>query len=314
MVLTCPLCDSGSVASIESVKVSELAELYSQMLGRSVIEEFSGHKELGFFLCRGCDLRFFHPAVTGSEGFYESLQRFDWYYLEDKDEYEFARRYVPENSRVLEIGCGKGAFAKKIDTGNYTGLEFSSKAREMGESAGIRILNETVQAHAVKNAGRYDVVCSFQVLEHIAGVNGFLRSSIECLAPGGRYIISVPSADSFISLSANSILNLPPHHVTHWSDKSLRSIASIFGLELTELCHEGLADIHSRWYSLTMAQQTLNAVFRKKIKLIDPSFSNKVLTTLADILIDLRIIGKLKKGPLPRGHSVTAVYRKPIRK
>ncbi|MBI5492389.1 MAG: class I SAM-dependent methyltransferase [Deltaproteobacteria bacterium] len=314
MVLNCPLCNSGSVASIESVKVSELAELYSQMLGRSIIEEFSGHNEFGFFLCGGCDLRFFHPAVTGSEGFYESLQKFDWYYLEDKDEYEFARRYVPENSCVLEIGCGKGAFAKKIDTGNYTGLEFSSKAREMGESAGIRILNETVQAHAVKNAGRYDVVCSFQVLEHIADVSAFLGSSIECLAPGGRYIISVPSADSFISSATNATLNLPPHHVTHWSDKSLCSIASIFDLKMVELYHDKLADIHSRWYSITMAQQMLNAIFRKKKKLIDLSFSSRVLTRLAGILVDHHLAGKQKKGSLPRGHSVTVVYRKPIRK
>ncbi|MCL0042050.1 hypothetical protein M1N12_03205 [Peptococcaceae bacterium] len=124
MTINCLLCNSKHLKLIDRIQVADLARCYEKMLGSSIINEFDQHREIEFLECASCDLRFFWPSVTGSEQFYKLLQVFEWYYLDNKDEYDFACRYINEADKVLDIGCGKGAFAKKIKSTDYTGLEF----------------------------------------------------------------------------------------------------------------------------------------------------------------------------------------------
>lgn len=307
----CPLCLSNEVIVIERIPIPVLSALYKKMLGVSIVEEFSDCKELSFYLCDVCDLRFFHPALTGSEKFYERLQRFEWYYMEDKEEYEFAKQYISESDLVLEVGCGSGAFAKKIKAREYTGLEFSAKAKEMGERTGLCIVNETVQDHATKKSQGYDVVCSFQVLEHVSDIKGFLKSSVECLRAGGLLFVSVPSADSFLSIVENGILNMPPHHVSWWSDKALAKIADIFGLEIVKIEHEKLADIHLRWYTKEVVRKALKDMVGVRYKMISTTLSDRIIGLLADAIGNLYAKGLSDPFLRPNGHSVTIIYRKP---
>ncbi|MDO8445566.1 MAG: class I SAM-dependent methyltransferase [Deltaproteobacteria bacterium] len=311
MIVRCLLCHAENVEVSERISVSELAGLYGKMLSESIREEFEGHKEISFYQCGECDLRFFFPTITGSEAFYEQLQRFDWYYLQEKDEYNFAARFIAEGDSVLEIGCGRGAFAKKIMAGDYTGIEFSGKARSRAQEEGFHIIKETIQDHAKTNGRKYNVVCSFQVLEHVADVNGFLKDSVECLKPGGLLIISVPSADSFVSRVTNGILNMPPHHVTWWSDRCLGAISEMFGLDMVELDHEILADIHKDWYAATLTLNALNAALRRSQRLIDTSLLGRTLGRFATAVGRYYGLVLSDRNLRPRGHSVTAVYRKP---
>ncbi len=310
MDLHCPLCLSNEVIVIERIPIPVLSALYKKMLGGSIVEEFSDCKELDFYSCNACDLKFFHPPLEGSEKFYELLQRFDWYYLDEKSEYEFTERFIKESDSVLEIGCGKGAFAKKIKTIKYTGLESSNSAIKMAEREGIHVLNESIQEHAKNYQESYDIVCFSQVLEHVSGLYDFLRSSISCVKPGGYLIVSVPSADSFISLTVNNILNTPPHHITWWTDKSLHSISDIFGIELVKLEHEKLADIHRGWYASTVTLNAINAVLKRSPKLIDISISGRIISKFAWILGQFYVLGILDTKMRPHGHSVNVVYRK----
>ena len=114
MTINCLLCSSNHTKLIDRIQVADLVRCYEKMLGSSIINEFDQYREIEFLECANCDLRFFWPSVTGQEQFYKLLQVFEWYYLDDKDEYDFACRYINKADKVLDIGCGKGAFAKKI--------------------------------------------------------------------------------------------------------------------------------------------------------------------------------------------------------
>jgi len=95
---------------------------------------------------------------------------------------------------VLEVGCGKAAFAGHIPkSAEYAGLEFSTQAKEMALLRGIEIKNMSIEDFAIKiNENRdmesagFDVVCSFQVLEHVANPNQFLSAKIACLNADSR--------------------------------------------------------------------------------------------------------------------------------
>ena len=314
MTPSCPLCYSENIHEIENIHVADLKKSYKKMIGDSISDEFVGIQSILFMHCEKCDLKFFNPAITGSETFYEKLQKIDWYYMDEKDEYDYAKRFINKEDSVLEIGSGKGAFSKKIKSDNYIGLELSNKAIDIAAKDNISILNESIQKHAVNNSNKYDVVCAFQVLEHVADIKSFIESSIKCLKPNGILIYSVPSADSFISLAPNGILNkplnMPPHHLSWWSDKALFNITDLFGIQLIDIYHEELADIHKQWYAYTVSMRAINNLLGRTQPLLDRTLKTNFLMILAYIAGFFYKQGLDDKRILPRGHSVTAVYRK----
>ncbi|MBD2040285.1 class I SAM-dependent methyltransferase [Microcoleus sp. FACHB-672] len=308
--LICPLSGSSEVILIEKIKVKDIINIYKKQLKFDVSEEFKEVKEIGFYHCLDSDLRFFFPLVIGSEAFYEKLQQFDWYYMDNKPEYEYAKQFVKDSDVVLEIGSGKGAFLKKLSTNNYVGLEFSREATNIAAKEGICIQNESIQTHAIKNLNTYDVVCAFQVLEHVEEVYSFIESSTLCLKPGGLLIYSIPSVDSFSKYVSNFILDMPPHHVTRWSDKALQNIACYFTLEPVEIWHEPLQLIHKKLYAEAVIKNSFFSFFKKPHKNIDKSFTNKVVNGFSKIISQFTASGLTSYELMPRGISVTSVYRK----
>lgn len=306
----CPLCGCAGLHAQDQIRTGDLARVYQRVLGLDVRAELGETDLVWFVTCPSCHLEFFDPPLAGSECFYEQLQRFPWYYPDEKAEYDFAGRFVGPTDSVLEIGCGKGAFARLVSARCYVGLELSRRAVEMGRDAGLDIRCEAVEAHAEDHAAAYDLVCAFQVLEHVAQPGAFLRAAAACVRPEGLLVISVPSADSFLSEVVNGALNLPPHHVTRWSDRALRGIAEPLNLELVALEHEPLARMHVQWWSMTRATDAVGRLMRAPRKLVDVSPAAVARSRMGTLLAPLFRWRAWQGAERPRGHSVTAVYRR----
>lgn len=313
MKMLCPLCADAHIIVLDTIRVSDLCTVYERGFGIDVRGEFGEVKEIFLCKCTGTDLEFFSPMVAASEGFYEKLQTSHWYYMDEKNEYVYASQYIKKTDHVLEVGCGKGAFSKLVDMASYLGLEFSAAAQAQGVKEGIPILRESIQDHASVNKGRYDVVCSFQVLEHVSGVRSFIQSCVDCLKPGGLLLYSVPSADSYLSREENSILNLPPHHLTWWSDASLKNVAPRFGLELIGLEHEKLADSHLQSYAREVARKSLRRCLGLRAPLLGVSVKDRFINLLSEIIGRFYVKGLSDPFLRPIGQSVTVVYRKTLR-
>jgi len=226
------------------------------------------------------------------------------FHLEEKQEYIYASNIINENSKVLEVGCGKGAFAKYIPTTDYTGLESSQNAIKKALKNDVRVLNESIDRFSDINQEVFDIVCSFQVLEHVSKPYDFLFSKIRALKSGGKLIIAVPSEDSYLKYAINDILNLPPHHITRWSDFTLRYIPKIYGVRCLDIYHEKLAQIHKKNMVSTLIQKQVLTP-----KLVDLSFKRRTLATISNFLAKLLAISMTSKM-LPYGHAVVAVYEK----
>ena len=237
------------------------------------------------------------------------MRNFKFYYLDQKHEYTYAAQFIREKYNVLEIGCGKGAFANVIKVDNFVGLEYNKRLCNHSRLNRMNILNESISTHSSKNAEKYDAVCAFQVLEHVPEVDSFIRSSVKCLKRGGVLIYSVPSADSFVATDKDNILNMPPHHLTWWSDRCLRNIAPMFGLLLIDMEHEELAVYHKRWFATRLVYESLLNIFRMENTFSHHSMSHWLLSKCASFG-GLIIEGLTNDRFLPKGHSVTVVYRK----
>jgi SAM-dependent methyltransferase len=97
---------------------------------------------------------------------------------------------------VLEIGCGQGAMGARLaGRSAYLAVEPDpvsyAVAVDRIRAAGGEVLNAD---HTAVPAGRtFDLVCAFEVLEHLADDAGALADWVRFVAPGGQLMLSVPA-------------------------------------------------------------------------------------------------------------------------
>ena len=208
--IKCPLSGSSEVRLLDTLRVSDLCALYYKLTRFDATPEFGGVEELEFYHCPESDVKFFWPLVTGSGEFYDKLQDVGWYYKEEKSEFAYARSLIKPTDSVLEIGCGRGAFGKNLKAGAYAGLELSARSVQKACAEGLNVKKESVEDHAKANSEAYDVVCSFQVLEHVSNTRAFVEAAVSCLKPGGLLILSVPSARLLYSHASKRLEHASP--------------------------------------------------------------------------------------------------------
>ena len=162
-------------------------------------------------------------------------------------------------------------FLKKIEEKNIQaiGLELNSQAIEVGLKAGLKIEKKSIEDFASEHQSEFDLVCSFQVLEHLSDTKKIIDSSLKILKPGGKLIISVPNNDSFIKLDQKNILNMPPHHLGLWDKESLSNLPKFFDLKLEKIYIEPLQKYHFKYYSYIKFGQVLVKKFGFTGKIIN---------------------------------------------
>jgi 2-polyprenyl-3-methyl-5-hydroxy-6-metoxy-1,4-benzoquinol methylase len=230
---------------INSIPTRMIIDLYQEDTAIDVSGYFKGMDHIDVYQCQQTGYRFFYPlTLAGNDVFYEQLQKYDWYYADWKWDYDAAFPFITEGSKVLDIGCGSGNFLAKLKSDkncDCTGLEFNDKAIEAVKAKGIPVHKEFIQDYAAKHKNEYDIVCYFQVLEHISDIDSFVAASIECLKPGGKLIICVPNNNPhFIGYYEYHSLNMPPHHMGLWNRESFEGLTKIYPLQLKDVKTEKL--------------------------------------------------------------------------
>jgi 2-polyprenyl-3-methyl-5-hydroxy-6-metoxy-1,4-benzoquinol methylase len=246
-----PVVNGKKALLLSKVDLKSIARQYRSRYGVNIYAHLESPvpQLAGLYRCSATGYEFFHPpGLAGLSTFYEEMQRFPWYYVPWKWEHQIAKSYLQDGERVLEVGCGFGFFLKRVSEDmkvSCTGLEFNDKAR----SAGMfnNILSESIQVYAEHNPEGADMVCTFQVLEHVYDVASFLNACCAALAPGGLLVISVPNNDSNIQYDKRNVLNMPPHHMGLWRADSLASLVNHFPLVLEAIVNEPLSDSSVPW-------------------------------------------------------------------
>ena len=119
---------------------------------------------------------------------------------------------VPRDKSLLEMGGGYGFFVEKIRAAGYacTGIELSDEKCLMAKQrAGIDLINANILDESFCMAEKFDVVCLFGVLEHIADPVGLLKQVRKFLVDGGKLILTVPNVDQWLNQYSGGYYN---HH------------------------------------------------------------------------------------------------------
>ncbi len=272
---------------------AEVVQRWRRELGIDVAPYFVGVEHLQLREEPGSGLEFFHPPVIGDAALYEALQRFPWYYLENKWEFERALAGMPQPCRLLEVGCGRGAFLRQAKTRGHTGvgLETNPAAAAQARAAGLDVRLESLPEFLASNRMRFDRVFSFQLLEHLSDPLATLREMATALAPGGRICFAVPNADGFLA-TTDSLLDMPPHHLSRWRPRAIERIAALLGARRVTIEEGPLEEVHFDWFLETR----LGAMRGKRYLLNGP------VRRLLKALLRAHFARRIK------GHSVYAEY------
>lgn len=244
-----PLTGSTNVKLTQSLDARRIEKQYLTEINLDVRRFFKDLADIQIYECQTSGLRFYHPlTLAGDADFYAELSaNYQGYYSPWKWEHQVAYGQVAKGMNVLEIGCGYGYFLKKLlqNGCEAVGLELNEKAVEYGQQHNLPIINENLSVHAAHNPEKYDMVCAFQVFEHVANPRQMLEQAMMCLKKGGILAIGVPNNDAYIFRNDSyHTLNLPPHHTLLWSPVSLTYLPQAFGLETIGITTEPARKTH----------------------------------------------------------------------
>lgn len=126
-----------------------------------------------------------------------------------------------KNAKLLEIGCGNSVFLsyfKKEFDFDISGLDYSEfgckqteKILDRDNTPGQIILGDAFNPPA-DLLGKFDVVCSFGVVEHFEDTAGTMAAFAKFLKPGGLLITSIPNMKGATGL-LHKWLNRPVYDI-----------------------------------------------------------------------------------------------------
>ncbi len=237
----------GSLAhEVKRLPVDPIRAYYAQY-NIDVERFFQGITSIVILRCSMTGLTYYqNPASLAGDGAYYAqleLAQANTYYPLWRWSHEQAFGIIPSGSCVLEIGAGglgfMNALVKRGD--RVTGLEINPASLSRAKEQGLDVIGEDIQQHASANPEKYDVVCFFEVLEHIADPLSFLTAVEKSLKPGGLMIFSVPNNFSYLG-KLTHFMNMPPHHVILWDPRSVLSLTSILGVRHIKTIYEPLLE------------------------------------------------------------------------
>ena len=142
-----------------------------------------------------------------------------------------------QKGRILDLGSGTAAFVNEMagDGWDVTGLEPGEEARKLAKQVYNIELKNSDDLFSLQ-AGSFDAVTLWHVLEHVHQLQRSLQQLKKLLKENGRLIIAVPN---YTSLDAkiykeNWAAYDVPRHLYHFSPRSMQTLAEKNGMKILE--------------------------------------------------------------------------------
>jgi SAM-dependent methyltransferase len=178
----------------------------------------------------------------------------------------FDRRYAPilhliahaiqPPGTLFEVGVGAGFFLKAAERAGWkvSGIEFSAEAAQFATAElGLEVKRERAEL-MILDAGCFDVVVMFDVLEHLSDPLGVLASVRQALRPGGLAVISTPNLNALSKffLGSDWAVLSPAEHLYYFTEATLTRALQKAGYQKLEFI---------RHHPTAGARETMNAFY-----------------------------------------------------
>ncbi len=244
--------------------------------------------------CKYCGFVFAKlvPSQEELEQHYQGYGRNDYLspitikrYQELLDELEPYRK----TNNLLDVGCGIGYFLEeaKKKGWNVYGTEYTEEAVRICEGKGISMQKGVL--NPVNYHGKmFDIITSFEVIEHINNPTEELANFNQLLRKGGLVYVTTPNFNSLLRYRLKAAYNVIcyPEHLSYYTPKTLKTVFEKAGFKKKKIATTGISltrlktssgksdqayisetsddeklrnQVESKWY-LQLAKNTVNAL------------------------------------------------------
>jgi len=143
---------------------------------------------------------------------------------------------LTNKDRILEVGCNDGSFLDYLKSKGYTDLagieptnDASAIALRKGHTVHHTFWNLDFACKFTAASGKYKLVVTRQVLEHIVDLTNFLSAISEALSDQGGLVIEIPDADWNLDYLDYALWE---EHVNYFTRDSLRNLLNLHGFRI----------------------------------------------------------------------------------
>jgi len=156
----------------------------------------------------------------------------------------FTLRRLKPGGRLLDVGCAAGFFLVEAQA-HYAarGVELSEfSSRFAREQFGLDVVTGTLHDAAFE-AGSFDLVTLWDVIEHVSDPAAVLAEVARVLAPAGRVVLTTGDIGSAYARQRGARWHLmtPPWHLYFFSRATLARLAARAGLRIVHVAARGVA-------------------------------------------------------------------------
>ncbi|WP_096702049.1 class I SAM-dependent methyltransferase [Magnetospirillum sp. 15-1] len=159
---------------------------------------------------------------------------------------EYCDRFGIDRGTLLEVGPGFGTFSSvATQSGAFRRVVAVEPTPEMAAACrqrGVEVIEKRIE-DLDGAVDRADVVCAFEVIEHLFEPARFVRGIRNVVAPGGLLILSCPNGEGFdMALLGGKALAVDAEHVNLFNPDSLSRLVRDAGFEILSVQTPGRLD------------------------------------------------------------------------
>ncbi|MFM1781942.1 MAG: hypothetical protein RLZZ181_739 [Pseudomonadota bacterium] len=143
---------------------------------------------------------------------------------------------LPENSLILEVGCGTGGNLNMLSSfGTVYAFEKNNLARIIAIDKSqhrIQVSNGSCPNEIPQYDHKFDLICLFDVLEHIKEDNETILKLSKFLAQNGKIVITVPAYQWLFGKHDRAL-----KHFRRYSRRGILHLTHATNLEIQRITH-----------------------------------------------------------------------------
>ena len=256
--------------------------------------------------CKKCHFVFSKKIPTQQEliNHYNGYSRNDYLspitikrYNELLDEFQKFKK----NGKILDVGCGIGYFLEIAKKRGWTvyGTEYTEKAIKICKSKGIKMQKGKLNPDNY-NIEEFDIITSFEVLEHINNPIEEITNFYKILRKGGLVYLTTPNFNSISRYYLKTDYNIItyPEHLCYYTPKTLKNLFkktnyTVFKLKTTGISLTRIKTSKGLSNQTFISEKSDDEILRKKI---EKNLTLKIIKQIINFFLSVSGKGNSLKG------------------
>ena len=184
---------------------------------------------------------------------------------------QISKKYKFKKPSIFDVGAGYGTFCSEAKkTGFFskvTAIEPSKYGSENCKKNGIEVFHGMVE-NIPELKKKYDIVTSFEVIEHLYSIKKYIRQIKKFIKPNGILILTCPNGNGFdVRFLLKNSDTIDHEHLNYFNTESIKLALKKLKLDVKEIFTPGKLD-------LDIVKNTLK---NKRIKSTSNYFFDKLI-------------------------------------